>query len=44
MAAGPLKPRVDSFVLTLRAAGRSERTATMYSEALSVRLKRDTRG
>ncbi|MFI6575419.1 tyrosine-type recombinase/integrase [Nocardiopsis sp. NPDC050513] len=34
MAAGPLKPHVDSFVLTLRAAGRSERTATMYSEAV----------
>ncbi|WP_198659353.1 hypothetical protein [Nocardiopsis sp. FIRDI 009] len=34
MAAGPLKPRVDSFVLTLRAAGRSERTATVYSEAV----------
>ncbi|WP_116248451.1 hypothetical protein [Nocardiopsis sp. FIRDI 009] len=25
-AAGPLKPHVDSFTLTLRAAGRSERT------------------
>jgi hypothetical protein len=34
MAAGPLKSHVDSFVLTLRAVGRSERTATMYSEAV----------
>ncbi|MFE6303484.1 tyrosine-type recombinase/integrase [Nocardiopsis sp. NPDC057823] len=35
LAAGPLKPHIDSFVLYLRAEGRSRKTITLYSQAAS---------